>query len=610
MSSDPQEFSQSVSCRRLLESNKLTLLDPDAKLRRYRHNWTREEEELIIDAEAVIRARCRGTTNRGRPAMSQIFPQLQHQVVRTKIKKLLEMPGKEAYFMRLEESFYSLLIEHRGSAELPDHNPGSHVDFDLMAHVNFLRQRINKNHLKLPIAITPINDPVHRSHELKASPAEMISEYTWEFLKSVQTGYEQIIDNPLLAEDTKLHNISLGSVAEEDPVGQEVVMMSMSRRPGLIRALLKMIVATPNEQYSVNAAAQLLNVIPKKEYEPQIAALVNEGVLLKHPHLKHTGRMYAFNNAWLFTCEGSLPPTMDQQVAKAEDILHGPEGDDVVWPIVGEGGEIAVLMNMASQFEAEFEFNGANFPLLRQGRMTYNTRALNDDSFEVSLKVKRTVAPPKPTISAPSPFEIPRLAFWGADTHALPTDKQTKLVFDKIFQAGPNGLDRIMLQVRTDLTYDIIDSVLAALALESEQRVFWAGYDNARVIAHKFWGDWTVDVTPQADGDTKAEKVKCAPRRWVTIWGGIIESEWHRAIKAATGQLVLRPGVTERQLRDRLAPVIDRQETTDVLQYLIEAGMATRKWATASARDVPPVQATDNDDARSIVWHTTSLLFA
>ncbi|KAL1410906.1 hypothetical protein Q8F55_001849 [Vanrija albida] len=598
------------SIRHVKRTTRVQPKHPDAKLRRYRHNWTREEEELLIDAEAVIRARCRGTTNRGRPAMSQIFPQLQHQVVRSKIKKLLEIPGREAYFRRLEDSFYSLLIEHRGSAELPDPNPGSHVDFDVRAHVNFLRQRINKNHLRLPVAITPVSDPTSQVPELASSPAEMISKYTWDFLKSVSTGYDQVLDNPLLAEDTKLHNISLGSVTEENPVAQEVAMMSMSRRAGVIRALLKMIVATPNEEYSINAAANLLNVMPKQEYEPQIAALVNEGVLLKHPHLKHTGRMYAFNSAWLFTCEGNLPPTMDKQVAKAQDIVHGAEGDDVVWPIVGDGGEIAVLMNMVSNFEADLEFNAGSYPLLRQGRMTYNTRALNDDSFEVAIKLKRTAPPPKPTIGAPSPFSFPALLRWDADAHSSASDEHISLVVGTILHAGPDGLDRSQLRSRTGLPNDRLDAVLAALALEPEPRVFWAGYDNARVIARKFWGDWTLDVKPKKEGDSAAEPAKCAPRRWVTIWGGIIETEWHRAIKAATGQLTLRPGITERLFRERLAPVIDRQETTDILQYLIDTGMATRKWATPSARTVPPVQAADNEDARGIVWHSTPRLFA
>lgn len=114
----------------------------------------------------------------------------------------------------------------------------------------------------------------------------------------------------------------------------------------------QMVVSTPTQAYNMNAGSQMLSNYPKEEYEPQIAALVNEGMLNKNINtLKTPGRMYGYANGWNFIAEGTLPSELPDEVRGAQAKLA--EGE-MVWPLIGQAGDIAVLMELASKHEVSF----------------------------------------------------------------------------------------------------------------------------------------------------------------------------------------------------------------------------------------------------------------
>lgn len=207
------------------------------KGRRYRHAWTKEEEELILDCEAIIRARARGSQQRGRAVMKEIFPQIGDQVLRAKVKKLLEPPGKAAYYERLEDAVANILDEFQGTDSLPDPNPGSITQFNLQLYVDFVRTKINKALLRLPVSSAP---PPGRGKapELPSDPKELIKLYEWEYLKATNTSFDQILDIPG-SEESKLHNISLASVVEEAPRACQPADEDVDRTTSIIRAAIK-----------------------------------------------------------------------------------------------------------------------------------------------------------------------------------------------------------------------------------------------------------------------------------------------------------------------------------------------------------------------------------
>lgn len=115
--------------------------------RRHRFQWNRDYDELAKDASAVIKARCRDSGRLDWAALEQVFPAVPRNSVRQRVVHLKETPGAETYQIRLEDKWYELWMQHRGTAALPDDDPGSATNFNLLAHIKFLRNHIDKNAL-------------------------------------------------------------------------------------------------------------------------------------------------------------------------------------------------------------------------------------------------------------------------------------------------------------------------------------------------------------------------------------------------------------------------------------------------------------------------------
>lgn len=224
----------------------------------------------------------------------------------------------------------------------------------------------------------------------------------------------------------------------------------------------------------------------------------------------------------------------------------------------------------------------------------------------------RPEEPPRKWSPPPSmaPREAPRPRAWDGDLSAKPWDVER--IVKTVESAGSNGIQRGDLQAQTQLALEDVDAALAALALEDTPRIFWAGYDNARLVGVQFWDQWSVDLTDRShDSDgVKAEQVRVAPRRWVDIWGNNIPAEWERAVKLVVAHLVTRPGITEHSLLARVAGALDRLETCDVLQFLVDAQLAVRGYSTDVRRPLPPVHATDVNETKGVVWQVTDDLWS
>jgi oxalate---CoA ligase len=67
--------------------------------------------------------------------------------VRQRIASLKEVSSNEVYMRRLEDEWYRLWKQYRGSEHLSDPNPQSQTDFDLIKHIQFLRNFVDKNAL-------------------------------------------------------------------------------------------------------------------------------------------------------------------------------------------------------------------------------------------------------------------------------------------------------------------------------------------------------------------------------------------------------------------------------------------------------------------------------
>ena len=114
--------------------------------RRHRFQWNVQYDDLIRDASAIIKARCRHAPRLDWGAMEQVFPAVPRNSVRQRLVRIKEInPGEEPYLARLEDKWHELWLQHRGTDALPDPDPESVTNFDLATHVKFLRKHIDKN---------------------------------------------------------------------------------------------------------------------------------------------------------------------------------------------------------------------------------------------------------------------------------------------------------------------------------------------------------------------------------------------------------------------------------------------------------------------------------
>lgn len=114
---------------------------------RIRFHWNKDYDELAKDAFAIIHSRCRSRGKLDYGAIKQVFPGVNKSNVRVHVKQIRESSSTmAAYMSRLEDHWHELWLRYRGTTLLPDNDPLS-LDFDLIAHIEFLRKHIDKNAL-------------------------------------------------------------------------------------------------------------------------------------------------------------------------------------------------------------------------------------------------------------------------------------------------------------------------------------------------------------------------------------------------------------------------------------------------------------------------------
>lgn len=113
--------------------------------RKRRFKWSDEYDDLLRDAVAVIKARCRGKPRSMTwLPLEAIFPPVHSNNLRARFQRYIVQPGASNYMGRLEQAWYDLWQEHKGRPELLDEDPARVDGCDLVAHLEFLRKYLDK----------------------------------------------------------------------------------------------------------------------------------------------------------------------------------------------------------------------------------------------------------------------------------------------------------------------------------------------------------------------------------------------------------------------------------------------------------------------------------
>ncbi|KIR74664.1 hypothetical protein I310_00938 [Cryptococcus deuterogattii CA1014] len=481
---------------------------------RSKRKWTIEDDELMLDSEAIIRARSRTNAYKGRAAMSQLYPRITASTFRMRIMKIAGEPGKLAYLERLEQAWYELWLKHRGTEELPDENVESSVEFDLKAHIDYLRKHVDKRTLKLLAASTPITSGFH-APDLPFDIHDLHNQFDWDYSKTNRHTFDTVAES-LSAEEIRLNNLARKSLIYGPAKGHAELGSSLNREMGKLRAVMKLIVATPAATYDINCGERLLSSWDTSVRDMATAELVDAGIFRKYlvgATAGTGGRFYDFTAQWQQLSDGPLPTTFWEEAEMLETKLKDAGDKGFEWPLIGQSGE------------------------------------LDDDAYEFDFQVNRS-APPRPTLtaSAPDPFICKVPSPWSINSLDVEQSRQVleaaSRVVDAIIASGPEGITKSSLQSMLDLPSGLLEGVFSTFR-KDPPAVFWSGYDTARLVAMEFWPSWTIRTRPFELKENKESERCTTPRRWLDIYGQVLHTEWVRAVNRVASHLMMRPGITQ-----------------------------------------------------------------
>ncbi|KDN43537.1 hypothetical protein K437DRAFT_151138 [Tilletiaria anomala UBC 951] len=112
--------------------------------------WTPQIDEVLRDCAAILRARhvARGHRRVNWSAIAQVFSHFRNPSMECKrrLEHLQEVHvGEVEYLAALQAEWMRVWKKHAGTPALPDDDPRDVVNFDLRAHVLFLRKNVDKD---------------------------------------------------------------------------------------------------------------------------------------------------------------------------------------------------------------------------------------------------------------------------------------------------------------------------------------------------------------------------------------------------------------------------------------------------------------------------------
>ncbi|ODN84176.1 hypothetical protein L202_00178 [Cryptococcus amylolentus CBS 6039] len=572
--------------------------------KRIRRKWSSEDDDLIIDGEAIIRARSRTNNYRGRACMTALLPDVSLQTLRNRLTHIVSEPGMATYLSRLEQAWYEIWMKHRGTEVLPDDNIHSSVDFDIKAHLEYFRKSVDKRNLKLLATSAPVRQTEHAPN-LPANIASLLQQHDYSYTKTKNHTFDTLADS-LMAED--LHVSHLARTSFVMPRVQQESIMDLAlvendRDTGKLTATLKSIIATPSISYDPHAGQRLLKFWQEPVYENIIADLVDKTVIRKigSGSVAGTGgRRYDFTHQWQQLSDGPLPGSFFTEAGQMEKKLEIVGAEGIEWPLIGKPGELGALLSMASNEEVDFSFKIEDCLPIRIPH--YNTRKLNDDAYEFDFKVTRVKpAPPFADIPLPRPDACKAPAKWNIVPDI--DDAIVTSVMGAITSAGQEGISKPSLLALLDLVPRQLAHALARISSDPMSRIFWGGYDTARAIDRQYWSAWCIETRPYESKDRADADRSTEPRRWVDVYGKVIEKEWRRGCNTVIAHLASRPGINQRSLAKRVSSIFDRLELVDILDFLLQKGALTRRWVDVHMDTaLPPVEATSIEEEEFVGW--------
>ncbi|KAH7927378.1 hypothetical protein BV22DRAFT_1127415 [Leucogyrophana mollusca] len=572
--------------------------------RRSRFQWNREYDELARDASAIIRARCRGAQRLDLSAYEQVFPSVPRNSVRNRVAHLRENAADDAYMKRLEDRWYTVWLQHRGSNHLPDEDPQSLSNFNIIEHIEFLRRHIDKNALRVGFVQRETLFSLPSSVEELSDRFEVVDDAAvgsaWDFLWNVQA-----------EEGREKRLVQQAFTKQKDEI--PFVTNSGGENVQVAEAALKasMVFGTPNEHYEPDAASSLLRSAGQQAVSLAIPNLLRRGILSKlvrDPKKSKPGRTFKISDVNSNAIGGSISRGVFQDACTMEDIQAGEEAEWSEWPLVAADGDVAALLELVSEDKVEFDIDLSHTTASR-AKVDWNSKKADDDDIETRVRIRLSQLSVEEAIpSAGSSPEIPLMDLDPEVEHAETLDgleaackikapgglidcaaclrgtsstlllsvnerdaHLARRILELTRTAGTAGITKAQLLTSFSESSDAVMDLVQKVITADPPLLRWTGYTTPVLVSSDYIRAWAV-VT------CEDPRTLVLPRRWLDIRGLKVGELWEAALKAVVGVILFRPGISQTELRWRLRAVYDRLEVIEVLDYLQREGFAEPRY--------------------------------
>ncbi|CAO1632285.1 unnamed protein product [Sympodiomycopsis kandeliae] len=561
--------------------------------------WNREKDELLRDACVILTARdrSRGFARSNWVALNQLFPDVSSAHLRQRFQKLASAVGEESYLAQLEKEWTELWQRLRGTALLPDKDPRKPDGFDLTAHVQFLRQYIDKEK-----ALQRVEAPAH-GESLVYEVADMVDGW---MIRDVDNSQAQLdlVHTP----DHGLTNVS----REQALTQSRPVILRSPSSPGFARSAvkgesdgrtligIKMCLSTSPEDWKEDSAVAFCDSLGADDVEATLLSMLDSKIIKTEQRegRRIPGRnlTYTEEHRKTFDPPFALDEVNRQTFQAHADIVRKLQQDaQLEIGFDDTTGATVALAHLLADDCVEPVIDTEQLSKMRD-EVTFNAKSIMDSDVEVLVSVKLRSANLSSTVadlrSLPSPPEhrltIFRSSFdkdveddWKAAAKRCSGNMAAGNVV--ALQAALSGAGKRGISVAEALKCvgsveamcHICHNPLQAQGLRSVAAFITSDGNCVRVVHGSFWCDWAVKVIDS--GSSQDNETWILPRAWYDIFGNVCTSQWRACLVQVCSQAALRPGISIAHLFNLIGLAWTRAEIRDAVSSAQYAGLLQKK---------------------------------
>ncbi|GJN93921.1 hypothetical protein Rhopal_006980-T1 [Rhodotorula paludigena] len=536
-----------------------------------RNHYTSEQDELLLDAFAVLRARSHISGMRiGFGAFEKFFEGNKPKTLRVRTHTLLKKTSEQEYHDRLVDAYVRVFREHGRS--IPDPKPLSMLEFDLGANVRLLREKVNKRQPQVALPAVQLPSTIA---EFEAQFHIMPTEHA----VKLSNRFEKTWAKYHIA--TNVREDAAAAAPLGKPWASEAKVMEPHRSREMTAAALKAIVSTPVDAYDVAKGSTLLEPFATR-VDGVVEELLRAQIIEKlhsEEDRRQPGRNFVFTDKFFQRFDNTATMTRLGEASAWDDELR--DCDEFEFPLIPNEGQMLAFFDLISEGTVELAVDTSTLTDKTRDLDFWQTRQANDDDIECTINVlplealDKKEAVPLPTTLLPASVTDDAAALAQAKSD-LPVDAEAALALEKALSAA--GAEGIALKtLSTVLVGHDRAAILSAVSLltttSSPPLALLAGHAALSLVHARYLSSWAFPV-PSSD-----PKRYFLPALWTGVSGEVNFEYWQRACAWVKGELLARSGITCPALvaRAQARGLLGAHEVQRILLRLLEAGKVARR---------------------------------